>query len=87
MILRNFRDSSGIDWQVSGTVRGAGEPVCGAWLTFECGRASKRLSPVPVGWETASPAKLDQMCRVAEPFARQALAEADEVETPAGATW
>jgi hypothetical protein len=82
--MRSFRDSSGIEWRVSvqGGSPGSHEPLSGdEWLMFDCGRGRKRLSPIPAAWPTALPAKLDQMCRVAEPMARtRGYASADEVD-------
>jgi hypothetical protein len=35
----------------------------GGWLAFECPHERRRLSPIPRGWENASDAELERMCR------------------------
>lgn len=36
------------------------------WLTFESPDEKRRLAPVPAGWETFSPERLELLCRMAD---------------------
>lgn len=36
------------------------------WLTFESSDDKRRLAPVPAGWETFSPERLELLCRMAD---------------------
>lgn len=73
MAMREFTDSLGTRWMVWATV-----PVPGGvlgnmrdgWLTFESSAVRRRLIPIPDGWEDASSAKLDLLCRTAVPVRR-----------------
>ena len=71
MTHREFRDTRGISWRVWETetrregAHGPGQHQ----LVFEAGRGQRRLDYVPLGWMTASPQRLEQMCRVADPVA------------------
>jgi hypothetical protein len=39
--------------------------IQGGWLVFDSGAERRRLTPIPPGWETATEAELDQLCRLA----------------------
>jgi hypothetical protein len=87
MAMREFTDSAGIGWRVWDTVprRGAAyhEPLKAGWLTFEnAGGTRKRLGPIPHGWETASPERLELMCRVAEEVQRTGTTRDPDVPQP-----
>ena len=70
MPSREFQDGKGIEWRVWNTV-----PISGAvinsgfdkgWLTFEStDGALRRLAPIPSGWESLPPERLDLLCRTA----------------------
>jgi len=42
----------------------------GGWLAFESSRERRRLAPIPQGWESATDAELDRMCRQSVPAAQ-----------------
>jgi hypothetical protein len=69
MAVREFVDSSGVKWRVWNTRPSRGEMLSGefehGWLTFECATSLRRCTPIPVGWETAPPDRLELLCRVA----------------------
>ena len=73
MPIREFTDSAGTSWLVWATIPPSAG-VLGAmrdgWLTFESSAVRRRLIPIPSGWEDASPAKLDLLCRAATPVRR-----------------
>lgn len=75
MPVRDFDDSAGTTWRVWSTVPSSGavltEGFEQGWLTFEASGTIRRLAPIPGGWEAASPAELEQMCRRAQPPARR----------------
>ena len=68
MPIKEFTDALGTHWLVWATIPAPGG-VLGTmpdgWLTFESDALRRRLIPIPSGWEDASPAKLDLMCRAA----------------------
>lgn len=39
--------------------------IQGGWLVFDSGAERRRLTPIPPGWETATEAELEQLCRLA----------------------
>jgi hypothetical protein len=67
--IREFTDSSGGVWRVWITVPARGSvrdpDYRNGWLTFETKGARRRLAPAPVGWQEASDARLELMCRAA----------------------
>jgi hypothetical protein len=67
MAVREFVDSSGEKWRVWNTRPSRGEMLSGefehGWLTFESVTSLRRCTPIPPGWETASPYRLEQLCR------------------------
>lgn len=69
MAVREFVDSSGVKWRVWKTRPGRGEMLSGefghGWLTFESATSLRRCTPIPPGWETAPPDRLELLCRVA----------------------
>ena len=90
MPLREFRDSSGIEWKVWDTTpdrmqaspasdRGLGD-LRGGWITFSSILGRRRLAPVPAGWETLATVELERLCDQAVPTRRQS----GEVDTPTG---
>lgn len=74
MPVREFRDSTGVEWRVWSTAPRAGavydERLQAGWLTFESATVRKRVAPIPVGWEEAPLERLDVMCRAAEVLRR-----------------
>ena len=58
------------------------------WLTFESATSLRRCTPIPRGWETAPPDRLDMLCRVATETRRQSPSSGspviDEEETTSG---
>lgn len=70
-----FTDPQGVRWRVWSTIPSASSPLAryypGGWLTFDSGGSTlRRLSPVPKGWETCSPERMDLMRRAAEEVPR-----------------
>jgi hypothetical protein len=67
MAVREFVDSDGVTWRVWNTRPSRGEMLSGeyehGWLTFESGTTVRRCTPIPPGWETASPQLLESLCR------------------------
>jgi len=72
MSIRSFRDAAGVVWQVCETPNSTESEVASraGWLMFKAGDAQRRLRPIPHEWETVSPQRLEQMCRVAAPIDR-----------------
>jgi hypothetical protein len=75
MAVREFVDSSGVKWRVWKTRPSRGEMLSGefehGWLTFESATSLRRCTPIPPGWETALPDRLELLCRVATETRRQ----------------
>jgi hypothetical protein len=75
MAVREFVDSSGVKWRVWNTRPSRGEMLSGefehGWLTFESAASLRRCTPIPAGWETAPPDRLELLCRVATETRRQ----------------
>lgn len=81
-----FDDSQGVSWRVWSTIPGEDSPLAkyypGGWLTFDAGGSTlRRLSPVPKGWESCSPERLELMCRVAAEVPRH-TGEVMKMERP-----
>jgi hypothetical protein len=89
MPLREFRDSSGVQWRVWETTPQPGavfdERLKSGWLTFESADTRRRLAPIPSGWEEAPADRLELMCRAAEP-ARRSGAFTGDPDAPADTT-
>ena len=72
MPIREFTDSSGVNWRVWPTrpqQRGVHpDALEGGWLTFECGSVKKRIVPIPDGWDELDNLELERLCRMAEEF-------------------
>jgi hypothetical protein len=66
MAVREFVDSQGVTWRVWNTRPSRGEMLSGeyehGWLTFESATSVRRCTPIPAGWETASPQLLESLC-------------------------
>lgn len=65
MPIRDFLDDDGVSWRVWSTIPSAVSAPAArfeAWLTFESARGRRRLSPIPAGWEHASPTQLARLC-------------------------
>lgn len=45
------------------------------WLTFECDGETRRLAPIPSGWEEFSPTRLELLRLMAEPIRRSPSTE------------
>jgi hypothetical protein len=79
MAVREFSDTNGVLWRVWQT-RPSRDVYLGklreGWLTFESGTERRRLAPVPPSWEELPIARLELMCRVAEP-AEMRMADSD----------
>lgn len=92
MAVREFVDSSGVKWRVWNTRPSRGEMLSGefehGWLTFESATSLRRCTPIPSGWETAPPDRLELLCRVATETKRQSpgagTAVVDEEESASG---
>jgi hypothetical protein len=71
-----FTDSEGVEWQAwdvtreSLTSAHSDENYLGelrdGWIVFQSGTLTRRLSPIPQGWASRSPAELEHMCRDAQ---------------------
>jgi hypothetical protein len=74
MAVREFIDSEGVTWRVWNTRPSRGEMLSGeyehGWLTFESASSLRRCTPIPRGWETASPEELERLC-LASPETRR----------------
>lgn len=78
MSLREFTDSSRTVWRVWDVAPEQLHPATRAedylqgfldgWLVFEAvsGNEKRRLYPIPVGWESWDPERIEQLCRQAE---------------------
>jgi hypothetical protein len=42
----------------------------GGWLAFQAGEERRRLAPIPIDWEAATPSQLEQLCAAATPVGR-----------------
>jgi hypothetical protein len=92
MAVREFTDSSGVKWRVWNTRPSRGEMLSGefehGWLTFESATTLRRCTPIPSGWETASPDRLELFCRAATETRRQSPSSGspviDEEESASG---
>jgi hypothetical protein len=71
---REFQDSAGSAWRVWDTYPTRPDTMAakwrGGWLTFEGPAGRRRLAPIPKGWAEAPAARLELMCRGAEPALR-----------------
>lgn len=77
-----FRDGTGRSWRVWKTRPRLAEILSilpadwkNGWLTFESEGETRRLAPVPPGWEEFSPTRLELLRRMAEPMRRSASTE------------
>jgi len=91
MPILEFVDSNGVTWRVWNTVPTTRTAVSGefekGWLTFESQTDRRRLVPVPPNWESATPDRLELMCRAATDVARRSKPVADpERETGRGSS-
>ena len=88
--LREFQDSSGIEWKVWDTIpermhaspasdRALGELRSG-WITFSSILGRRRLAPVPDGWSNLPSRELERLCDRAIPTRRSS----GEADTPSG---
>ena len=70
MAVRDFTDPHGMPWRVWHTQPSKGGALdhrfARGWLTFESARQVRRLTPVPMDWETLSDTELALLCRAAE---------------------
>jgi hypothetical protein len=75
MPILEFVDSNGVNWRVWNTVPSSRTTLSGefesGWLTFESAAGRKRLAPVPPNWDTATPDRLELMCRAATDVVRR----------------
>lgn len=77
-MLREFKDSKGVDWLVwdvyptgrsidtGGLAAGAAFPsreLADGWLCFESASEKRRVTPIPHGWEELPPPRLEELCR------------------------
>ena len=74
--MRQFRDESGVEWQVFLTSRGSDtvsrehalpEAFREGWLVFESAQQKRRLAPVPPDWESLPDDALADLCAKASP--------------------
>ncbi len=81
MPILDFVDANGVAWRVWNTVPTTRTSLSGeferGWLTFESDAARRRLAPVPPNWETATPDRLELMCRAAVEVPRRTRPEPD----------
>ena len=77
-----FRDGNGKSWRVWKTRPQLVEILSilpgdwkNGWLTFECDGETRRLAPIPSGWEDFSPTRLELLRRMAEPTRPSASTE------------
>ena len=75
-MLRGFIDSTGVEWRVwevlpSRTESGSdlrtlsslqATPFANGWLCFESHDEKRRLAPIPNGWESRDPTRLEELC-------------------------
>lgn len=75
MAVREFLDADEVLWRVWATFPTVGQilskPFEKGWLTFESGRARKRLAPIPEKWEEFSDAKMRRLLKTATPTRTQ----------------
>lgn len=75
MPVRNFTDSSGIQWRVWSTVPTTSTVLSRdferGWLTFESTESLRRLAPIPKDWAEAGSTKLELMLRAAREVPRR----------------
>ena len=79
MSYAEFRDANGRSWRVWKTRPRLAEILSNlpidwkdGWLTFECDGETRRLAPIPPGWEAFSATRLELLRRMAEPTRRSA---------------
>jgi hypothetical protein len=69
MPVLEFEDSNGVRWRVWSTIPRASVVLPsehrGGWLTFDSELGRRRLVPLPAGWESAPPDRLELLCRSA----------------------
>ena len=93
MAYAEFNDKTGRSWRVWHTLPRLAEVLSAlppawkqGWLTFESDTEKRRLAPFPANWETLPPARLELLCRMAQPAtqpaATQALLHREERDTP-----
>lgn len=74
MAYTEFTDGTGRSWRVWQTVprltklfSARAPDWADGWLTFESEGEKRRLAPVPSGWESLSPGRLELLCQMAQP--------------------
>lgn len=70
--MRVIRDDTGVDWTVFVVVPGTlvtrrtntmlPDALSGGWLCFQSMSQTRRLAPVPEGWESLTEAELKELC-------------------------
>jgi len=84
MPVRNFTDSSGIQWRVWSTVPTTSTVLSRdferGWLTFESTESLRRLAPIPNDWVEAGSTKLELMLRAAREVPRRTGLQAQPQE-------
>jgi hypothetical protein len=92
--MRQFRDESGTEWQVSLTPRGSDavsrehflpEAYREGWLVFESTNEKRRFAPVPPDWEQLPNEMLASLCTQALPQVTRAKGAAEGRGTAAAA--
>jgi hypothetical protein len=82
--MRDFTDSSGIEWTVFEVRRQNDEEDNWAylprgfragWLCFESDAGKRRLSPVPHGWRSLGETEIERLLRRATPVVRSRRSE------------
>jgi hypothetical protein len=75
MAHRQFNDSAGVTWRVwendptafpadwEDRAAQLHAEFLGGWLTFASSSETRRVAPVPLGWEELSAEKLEMLCR------------------------
>lgn len=70
---REVEDAKGIRWLIFAVFPSSpfgrttlSERFRGGWLSFDCGMETRRLAPIPDGWDGLSDADLMRLCATAE---------------------
>lgn len=92
MLLRQFRDAAGVEWQVYQTDRTEAAErrrdhllpaeYREGWLVFESATEKRRLAPVPAGWSELSDDSLCALCAKATVETRSTKRRDERTDEP-----